>query len=655
MKLSIIIVNYNVKYFLEQCLYSVKKAQEDFANIFGSNSSEVFVVDNNSQDDSCEMIKANFSGIKLIENKKNVGFSSANNQAIKLAKGEYILLLNPDTLVSEDTFSKVVNFIDKNNDAGGLGVHMIDGSGKFLPESKRSFPSPAVSFYKMFGLSSLFPKSEKFGKYHLSYLDKNKTHEVEVLSGAFMLLRKKTLDKSGLLDEDFFMYGEDIDMSYRVIKAGYKNYFFSETSIIHYKGESTKKGSLNYVFMFYNAMVIFAKKHFSNKKVAIFSVLIRLAVWFRAALSFSKRIFKSALLPVLDATVFYAGFYFIKPIWEAYNFNKEGYYPKEYMIYAVPVYVAFWVLSVYIAKGYKRPLDSKKLFKGILAGSFVILVFYSLLNEEFRYSRALLLLGTAWSMFFSWLLRAIFTVFKFKYFGFKKKSEKKILVVSDSDEYLRIKKLINSAENNDEKVGITPFKKYNEDNLFHLLSIEIKERKINEIIFSLKNITVDDVINIMKKLQGSSVEIKIAHHKTQSVIGSNSIHSSGELYVSDVKTIVKPVNVRIKRFSDIFFSIIFLISYPILFLLVENKVNFIKNIFKVLSGKYSWVGYAGNNTSVPKKLPEIKKGILSPVNFPIFDEKEILRINMLYARKYNLTDDIYIIYKSFDKIGNKKL
>jgi len=655
MKLSIVIVNYNVKYFLEQCLYSVRNAQNNLTTVFGENSSEVFVVDNNSKDDSCEMVKSTFPEVNLIENKKNVGFSSANNQAIKLSKGEFVLLLNPDTLVSEDTFSKVVSFMDKNEDAGGLGVHMIEGSGKFLPESKRSFPSPIVSFYKMFGFSTLFPKSKKFGKYHLTYLDKNKTHEVDVLSGAFMLLRKKTLDKSGLLDEDFFMYGEDIDMSYRVIKEGYKNYFFSDTSIIHYKGESTKKGSLNYVFMFYNAMVIFAKKHFSNKKVAIFSILIRLAVWLRAALSFSKRIFKTAILPILDAIIFYAGFYVIKPVWEAYNFNKEGYYPEEYMNYAVPVYILFWIVTIYLARGYRRPLDSKKIFKGILAGSFVILVFYSLLNEEYRYSRALLLLGTAWAMFFSWFLRAVFTVLNSKEFGFKRKKEKKLLIISDSDEYKRIKTLIKTTDNNSEKIEINLFTDYKNDNLFYLLNEEIIEKKISEIIFSLKNISVNDVINIMKQLAETGVEIKIAHHKTKSIIGSNSIHFAGELYVPDIMTIIKPSNVRIKRFSDILFSILFLVFYPILFLLVDNKINFIDNIFKVLTGKYSWVGYADSNINFSEKLPKIKKGILSPVNFTVFDENEIFRINVLYAKKYNLTDDIYIIYKSFDKIGNKKL
>jgi len=273
MKLSVIIVNYNVKYFLEQCLHSVIKATQNV-------SSEVFVVDNNSVDGSCAMVQEKFPQVKLIANKQNTGFSKANNQAIRISQGEYVLLLNPDTVVEEDTFSKVVDFMDSHADAGGLGVKMIDGKGVFLPESKRGLPTPIVAFYKIFGFSSLFPKSKIFSKYHLGYLNNDETNEIEVLAGAFMLMRKSTLDKVGLLDEDYFMYGEDIDLSYRITLGGYKNYYYPETTIIHYKGESTKKGSINYVKVFYNAMIIFASKHFSAGNARLFSFVINFAIYF---------------------------------------------------------------------------------------------------------------------------------------------------------------------------------------------------------------------------------------------------------------------------------------------------------------------------------------------------------------------------------------
>lgn len=236
MKLSVIIVNYNVKFFLEQCLQSVCMALKNI-------HSEVIVVDNNSVDGSIAMVAEKFPDVKTISNKQNLGFSAANNLAIKQAEGEYLLLLNPDTVVEEDTFSKVVSYMDFHPEAGALGVKMIDGKGNFLPESKRGLPTPWVAFYKIFGISGIFPKSKVFGRYHLSFLDKNKIQEVDVLCGAFMLLRKTVLNQTGLLDETFFMYGEDIDLSYRVQQAGYKVIYYPETTIIHYKGESTKKAA----------------------------------------------------------------------------------------------------------------------------------------------------------------------------------------------------------------------------------------------------------------------------------------------------------------------------------------------------------------------------------------------------------------------------
>jgi len=259
MKLAVVIVNYNVRHFLEQALLSVRKAARAI-------SCEVWVVDNNSVDDSVAMVRHKFPEVNLIDNTQNLGFSTANNQAIRASSGDYILLLNPDTLIEEDTLEKCIRFMDEHPDAGGLGVRMIDGSGKFLPESKRGFPSPWTAFCKTFGLSRLFPHSRTFNHYHLGYLDEYATHDVEVLAGAFMMLRRSVLQQIGLLDEAFFMYGEDIDLSYRIRQAGYRNYYFPDTTIIHYKGESTKKGSLNYVRVFYQAMIIFARTHFKGNQ-----------------------------------------------------------------------------------------------------------------------------------------------------------------------------------------------------------------------------------------------------------------------------------------------------------------------------------------------------------------------------------------------------
>ena len=254
--ISIIIVNYNVKYFLKQCLTSVFRAIEGI-------NAEIYVVDNNSTDGSVEYLRSRFPQVIFIENTSNPGFSKANNQAIELAKGKYILLLNPDTIIGEDILHNLCAFMETHLDAGGVGVKMVDGRGSFLPESKRSFPSPWVSFCKIFGLSKLFPYSSVFAKYSLLYLEADKQHRVDVLSGAFMLLRKEALDKCGLLDASFFMYGEDIDLSYRLVLGGYKNYYLPE-KILHYKGESTKHNDIKYIQAFYGAMHIFYKKYYPH-------------------------------------------------------------------------------------------------------------------------------------------------------------------------------------------------------------------------------------------------------------------------------------------------------------------------------------------------------------------------------------------------------
>jgi len=264
MQLSVIIVNYNVKYFLEQCLCSVKKAMEQVdqqASLGDTAQTEVFVVDNHSTDDSIGYLCSRFPFVHFIANTENLGFARANNQALALCRGKYILFLNPDTILPEDCFLQCLSFMDAHTDAGALGVRMIDGSGSYLPESKRGFPSPWVSFCKMSGLTRLFPSSPLFARYYLGQLSPEGIHRVDVLSGAFLWVRKEVLDKTGGFDERFFMYAEDIDLSYRIQQAGYHNYYLPAPVLIHFKGESTRRDT-RYVKLFYTAMIQFVQKHY---------------------------------------------------------------------------------------------------------------------------------------------------------------------------------------------------------------------------------------------------------------------------------------------------------------------------------------------------------------------------------------------------------
>ncbi len=262
---------------MEQCLLSVEKA---LCGVCG----EVFVVDNNSTDDSISYMKGKFPWVRYIENNANVGFSRANNQAIREARGEYVLLLNPDTFVGESTLRECIDFMDKSPQAGMCGVGMLKVDGSFAPESRRGIPTPFVAFCKMSGLGTLFPRSRVFGRYYMQYLNKQSINPIEIVSGAFMFIRKAALDRVGLLDETFFMYGEDVDLSYRVLAAGYKNYYLP-TYILHYKGESTKKDSLKYINAFHKAMAIFFKKHFSHYS-SIYSVFITVTIVLKGVMSY---------------------------------------------------------------------------------------------------------------------------------------------------------------------------------------------------------------------------------------------------------------------------------------------------------------------------------------------------------------------------------
>lgn len=278
-KLSIIIVNYNVKHFLRQCLDSVERAIKDI-------DADVYVVDNHSRDDSVTFLKPRYPNVNFIESNHNLGFARANNIAIRQSESEYVLLLNPDTIVGEHVLKNVLLFMDEHSDAGGAGVRMLKSYGESALESRRGLPTPLTAFYKMSGLCRMFPQSRRFGKYYMGYLPWDTPQKIEVISGAFCMLRRSVLDKIGLIDEDFFMYGEDIDLSYRIIKNGYNNYYVPE-KILHYKGESTQKSSFRYVHVFYEAMLIFFRKHYSHTGLLI-TIPVRCAIYAKAAFTLLK-------------------------------------------------------------------------------------------------------------------------------------------------------------------------------------------------------------------------------------------------------------------------------------------------------------------------------------------------------------------------------
>lgn len=641
MKLTIVIVNYNVRYFLEQCLLSVQKAMQGV-------DGEVYVVDNNSVDGSVSMVQERFTWVHCIANKDNVGFSKANNQAMRIAKGEYVLLLNPDTVVEEDTFKKVIEFMDAHPDAGGLGVKMVDGKGIFLPESKRGLPSPETSFYKIFGISKLFPRSARFNRYHLGHLSNEDTHEIEILSGAFMLMRKQALDKVGLLDEEFFMYGEDVDLSWRIILGGWKNYYYPGTRIIHYKGESTKKGSLNYVFVFYNAMAIFARKHFSQKHAATYSAIIKMAIWMRAFVAVLSRFVKRISLPLLDAALLYGSMVAIK---NYYAISQQKIYDAALVLPAFVSYILVWMFAAWISGGYDRPLKPLRTLKPIALGTAFILIAYSLLPEHLRFSRALILLTMPAAALVFVLNRTVWNWFTMGVSGWSDKSSGNVVIVGSDAEVTRVRQMLEHIQRSSLRVfAIDPSPgnlKMNESSLNNLEEI-IRIHQIDQIIYCARDMASSDIIASMSSVGDKKVEFKIAPPESLYIIGSGSIEAAGDGSMMDVNSVQLIANRRKKRVFDVIASVILLVLSPLLLLLQKRPAKLLPNILKVLVGKCTWVGYA-SSAEQRAHLPKMKAGVLPTTRLE--DESQRRKLDILYAKDYRMSNDMRILFSSTTFLG----
>ena len=637
MDISIIIVNYNVKHFLEQCLLSVEKAIKQI-------EAEVFVVDNNSVDGSVQLVKDKFPNISLIENKENTGFSKANNQAIHLSKGKYILLLNPDTVVEEDTFSKCIAFMNQHENAGALGVKMIDGKGNFLPESKRGLPTPAVAFYKIFGLSTLFPRSKKMGKYHLGYLSKNENHKIDVLSGAFMFLRKSVLDKIGVLDESFFMYGEDIDLSYRVKLAGYDNYYFSETSIIHYKGESTKKGSINYVFVFYNAMIIFAKKHFSEKNAKTFSFLINLAIYIRAFIALVQRFILRWSITIFDFLILSQLIFLFSKFYQEYT---KVHFPEDTIFLMIPFYSLVLTLVSRSFGTHHPPFKFSNLLKSGAIGGIILLASYALFPKTIQFSRTVILVSSVLFIISSVSIRLLFRLFKIGLYNKHQNTKGRIAIVGSKQETSRIESLIDKIRANHKiyKVSNSELNIHDLDININQLNEFIRIKRIDEVIFCAKSMSSHEIIRAMSSISTKkNIEFKISPEKSQFIIGSNSIHSEMDMYTTKMNNINSQNNLIKKRTFDLYISVAILFLSPLILILSPKRWIILKNVFHVIFGSKTWIGYvkSGNNL----KLPQIKENVFDINNNYNLDNQDYLdKINIIYAKDYSVSNDFTMLIK----------
>lgn len=613
---------------------------------------EVIVIDNNSSDNSIEYLAPLFPSVQFVANKENLGFGKGCNQGSAMAKGEFILFLNPDTLVPEDCFQNCISFFNTHSDAGALGIKMLDGRGRFLKESKRAFPSLATSLYKLFGLSKLFARSKTFARYHLGHLNENEDHEVDVLAGAFMMIKKEVLDKTGGFDEVFFMYGEDVDLSYRIQKAGYKNYYFAGSNIIHFKGESTRKGSMNYVRMFYKAMSIFVRKHYSPNRAGLFNFLIQTGILLGAVVSATGHFIRRIGLPLIDAGFILLSFWLMKNVWATWV-RPETEYEQRLLWFAFPAYTVFYLLAAYYAGLYDRWYKRSELISSMLFATLILLAAYALLPESVRFSRGILLFGSLLAFLFISILRWILIRTAVLSSNEHKEENANTLIVGSVAEYKQTAELIKEAGLHEKILGRVAIEENDAAAVGHLKKINELSRSIpfRELIFCEGNLSFSTIIQTVQQLP-SGIRIKFHVSGSNSIVGSDSRNTSGEAVSKENGyKLANPHNRRLKRLMDVFVAVFSLITFPLHFFIVKKPFQFFANCFAVLFAKKTWIGY----TVEEKRLPFLRKGVIacngatSPQKLPT---ESLQMMDYWYARDYEPMGDLKLIWKMFRNLGS---
>ncbi|MCF7807904.1 MAG: glycosyltransferase [Candidatus Marinimicrobia bacterium] len=615
MKLSVIIVNYNVKAFLQQALDSIQKSTKDL-------ETEIFVVDNHSVDGSVDLIRSDFPDVKLIANSENLGFAKANNQALEQASGDFVWLLNPDTLVQEDTAEKLIHTMEADESIGMLGCKILNDDGSLQLACRRSFPTPWVAFTKLLGLSRFFPKSKLFGKYNLTHLDENDSYEVEAISGSCMFIRRGALDTVGFLDDTFFMYGEDLDWCFRFRKGGWKVFYTAETSIVHYKGESSKVAAWDSLTHFYKAMDIFSKKHFSSGRRWPLHWLLRGGILIRYLVSLMSSFGRNSLRYLLDITgllLVTLGSIYLK---------FDTFTVLDQYKYVLPVYLGIWVVTISSFGLYRHYKYSVS--RSILAVTtgFLVNVTLTYFFKAYAFSRVVMLFSYMGALLWVPIWRVIASSRRTENFEL---GTQKVLIIGGLEDARDIySRLMTNLSLGYTPAGIVTIEKLDEEDervigvLDDLIDL-VQYHGIRDVIFTSDNFQLKQIFSYLPQLSQLGVKIKLVSGNLSFIVGKSTVENIQPVQLVTMDFKYFHLGSRImKRSVDILLGILLLLfvrpfqgfatrkrQYRKTQIEIDNKV-YTSFATDVNGGKF-W-----NNLSL---LPLVIRGKLSLVGAPV-DLKE---------------------------------
>lgn len=590
-----------------------------------------------------------FPDISFYRNTANLGFAKANNQALADCKGEFILFLNPDTLLPEDALSRALDFFSTHPNAGALGFRMLDGKGRYLPESKRAFPTPMVSFWKLTGLAGLFPRSGFFNQYALGQLDPGKNHVVPVLAGACLFVRKSILDKLGGFDERYFLYGEDIDLSYRIGEAGFENWYLGEISMLHFKGESSYGLGLSRVRFFYQAMRLFVNQYFQKGPAKIFSYFLQLAIMARGLLAAGKRLIKPVFLPGVDLLLLFCSLQIMREIW--ITGFRAG---KDFGVDSIPYLLLLLALSFLGAAGlsglYEKRFKTAQIIPSLILGFLVTLAVYSILPEGLRFSRGVVIGGILLGGLLVVAFRSVLYEIGFAGWKANAEAEGQTLIAGTTAEYTQVRQLLTNALQQEQILGRVAIDEDSTQAVCHWENLPdfVSALPVSCLVFCIGEKSLSTVIPCMEKLKGKGIRFLFHVTESQSLVGSHSLAADAEIIKPYVQyQLANPYQLRLKRISDLVLSVFILLTFPFWLIRYRKPQLFCRNLFQVFTGKKTWVGYAGSG----EKLPHIPSGVMTHLR-SVQSLSQISRdmTDGYYAKNYNWWEDIRVVFSNPDRI-----